>query len=149
MKNNVVEIVLLCALTVATNSYAYEIGNHASMSEVALRKSRLEPQNAPNKLAKLGLRQLLLDSTHQLFPRVDLPNAAPRKDCYGYRVENPTEPEANWVFIKEEAAAEPPELNDSAPENKSKYTLIDLIRLGACYENNNEANVFVQLGDRS
>jgi hypothetical protein len=118
---------------------AYEIGNHASMSQEALEKSKLNTDiGFSGKLSRLGLKQLALFDTKQLFPRVDLPNAAPRKDCYGFRVVNPTEPEANWVYSKEESAAEPPELNDAAPANKAKYTLIDLIRLGACYEDNNE-----------
>jgi hypothetical protein len=134
--NNVSLPTVLCIAAFAPSiSFGYEIGNHASMSEQALRKSVLVTD--VDKLRRLGLKALLPDNTRQLFPRNPL--GTPEKQCYGYVVDNPLDPKASWTFRKDEpSAVEPFDLLGSTSTGNNGYTLIDLIRYGSCYEDSED-----------
>ena len=62
---------------------AYEINNHATMADTALRKSVTQTDGgSAGKLFRLGLKQLALDNTKQRLPRSV--EGVPERECYGF-----------------------------------------------------------------
>jgi hypothetical protein len=121
------------------NAFAYEINNHADMTERAALISKLNDQNADGKLRRLGLSPRDLGSEKQKFLIEDtLPQI---RYCYGeylpgqpareydkpanagQRIQDPSIPQPLW--------------NDGTL-GSTQLTIAQLFRYGACYEDAEE-----------
>jgi hypothetical protein len=118
----------ICAWALIWNgaAFAYEIPNHADMSQTSAEKSVLEA-NGGEKLARLGLRKLRLIDNTQSFPVASgLPQIplcfGVSRDTSGAMVANPN--------------TQPPWNTDAG---RTVLSIANLIRYGACYEDNEGA----------
>lgn len=129
---------IVAAFAAVNVAFAYEINNHADMSEIAVAKSLLNTDNAPNgKLFRLGLAQRALDSDKQNFP-LDT-SLLPIPSCFGsnrpakWKVTIPVG-DSNFPATQQDGTQTQP--NWSNP----KLTLAQMIRYGACFEDSDEPN---------
>jgi hypothetical protein len=78
-------VLVLIAGSFLASSQAYEINNHADMSQVAATKSVLNDQTISGKLAKLGLRPINIASDRQTFPLAtpQIGGGTPLERCFG------------------------------------------------------------------
>jgi hypothetical protein len=105
------------ALFACVNGYAYETPNHADMTSNALDISVIRTDaSAQGKLFRLGLKQVLPRAANQVFPRNAISGEIPV--CYEQRTN---------------AGGQ---LQTVAPLSPTKYTLTELLRHGACFEDN-------------
>jgi hypothetical protein len=114
--------ILLCfAAILCETAHAYEVSNHSDISVAAFSISKLRDTTANGKLFRLGLRSLDLESDRQFFPRATGTALAPDAvNC--------------WPLGSDNKRAIPADFN--------KLTLAQLIRYGACYEDNVENGAF-------
>jgi hypothetical protein len=109
-------------------AYAYEINNHADMSQTAALKSTL---NNAAKLNKLGLRGLPLIDSRQRLSLAPISGALPEiRYCFGEFLPGST------ARVYEASAAG--RLQDPTIEQPDwagrRFTIAQLIRYGACFE---------------
>ncbi len=95
---------------------AYEIQNHADITQAALRLSTLNDVTSNGKLVRLGLKPVALIDAKQVFPRS--PSSGEITACY------------------EQRAIAGGTVQTVVPLSPSKYTLTELMRHGACFEDN-------------
>jgi hypothetical protein len=137
MKNSLMPCAIYAAfLGHVTTAYAYEINNHADMSQVAAQRSSLgTTAGASSKLKQLGLKDRDLFNQSQLFP-LDTPpigSGTALQECYGqYK-------DANGNLAQDGFSAQP--TWGSAASGRTNMTIAQLIRFGACYEDATEPNV--------
>jgi hypothetical protein len=138
-------IFLVATFFMFGQSQAYEINNHADMSQTAIVRSILGQEIGPNrKLFRLGLRAVDLDNTKQTFPLdADL---GPIPYCFGS-----SKPEPWRVTMRdagEFAAVTARPAQDASVAQPgwmavggAKLTIAQMIRYGACYEDEEEPNI--------
>jgi hypothetical protein len=118
-----------------SSASAYEINNHADMSDVAASISAINDTTKNGKLFRLGLKPFLLSAPQQLFP-LDTPpigSGTALEECYGqYK-------DANGNLAQDGFSAQP--TWGSAASGRTNMTIAQLIRFGACYEDATEPNV--------
>jgi hypothetical protein len=122
----------------ASQGQAYEINNHADMSQRALEISTLNDLSANGKLFKIGLKSLPVADTRQTFPlSVGL---GPIPYCFGstrpadWKVTIPLG-DSNFPTAQQDASVTQPPWEASGG---SKLTIAQMIRYGACYEDEEE-----------
>ena len=106
--------------------FAYEINNHADISDTSVRRSVLGQEVGPaRKLFRIGLRPFDLDDTNQTFPlTLGLPEM---RKCFGELDNGSQEPgtsQPGW----------------SASAGRTNLQIVQLFRYGACYEDNVDAS---------
>lgn len=143
----------LLALTHSAASNAYEINNHADMSQEAILRSVLQLSDGQpereTKLFKLGLKAFLTTAEEQSFPLKQIhpfgPALGPIPYCFGS-----TRPFPDWKVtvpygdpnyptgqkVGEDVLQPFPPGATTLP----KLTLAQMIRYGACYEDEEEPN---------
>jgi hypothetical protein len=115
-------VIIIVALALASRSHAYEINNHADMSQVAAEKSTLQAQTN-EKLVKLGLKRRDITSPTQTFP---LAQELPRnRFCFGETV--------NADGSVTDPAVAQPRWNGGVA-GRHEMTIAELFRYGACHE---------------
>jgi len=116
---------------------AYEINNHADMSETSAALSALNDARTDGKLFRLGLKPLLLTNTKQTFP-LDT-SLLPIPYCFGsdrpakWKVTIPVG-DSNFPTGQRDGTQTQPDW--SSP----KLTLAQMIRYGACFEDADDPN---------
>jgi hypothetical protein len=115
-------IQILCCLAASAQgcAFAYEVNNHAAISEEAIKRSILNTDTGTTgKLFRLGLKDIpIQDDPRQTFPRV--PNS----------VLDPTLKALCWQGDR------PGVVN--APADGAALTLVQLMQLGACFEDSTD-----------
>jgi hypothetical protein len=116
-------------------SFAYEINNHADMSQVAAEISVLQ-KDANSKLRRLGLRKIDIADPRQTFPLgTDPANASrplgPIPYCFGSVRPEPFSVTTNQGLpVQDRAAAK----DNWLAAGGTSMTIAQLFRYGACYE---------------
>jgi hypothetical protein len=127
----------------STCAPAYEINNHADMSQEAANLSKLNDLTNNSKLAKLGLKILPINSSAQTFPLPQDPARGkplgPIPYCFG------SEPPRPFRVTIDNPLLFPPQQQGNgtnqpawAAEGGARLTIAELIRYGACYEDEEE-----------
>jgi hypothetical protein len=117
MKTTFLSIIVPIAIAFPSQINAYEVMNHAAMSEAAIQLSSLKDPAPDGKLFRLGLKRLSLYSQLQVFPR------AANTSLTG------TDAQTCWPV---DALAG----GRAIPLDFNKLSIIQMIRYGACYEDN-------------
>jgi hypothetical protein len=107
-------VVLACA----QSTWSYEVNNHSAMSREALLKTTLAIDKGSNgKLFRLGLRQLEVNASTQVFPRPPgaVLNTPLRDLCW-----------------------QTPGGGNEAPSDSADLTLEQLVRFGSCFEDSTD-----------
>jgi hypothetical protein len=78
-------VISFFGLTFCNHSIAYEINNHADMSQIAAGRSVLNDTSTNGKLFRLGLKPFLLGAPEQTFPILysRIAASAPLETCFG------------------------------------------------------------------
>ena len=139
--NRVLQTAIVISLSGGTWLNAYEINNHADMSQTAVEKSVLTivdgTPERDQKLFKLGLKTLDITDSKQTFP-LDT-SLLPIPYCFGsnrpakWKVTIPVG-DSNFPAGQQDGTQTQP--NWSNP----KLTLAQMIRYGACFEDSDEPN---------
>jgi hypothetical protein len=139
MKNTLISASLFAALVIPTVC-AYEINNHADMSQFALQKSVLTQDfSASGKLFRLGLKQIDPTLSGQSFPlSAGLPII---RYCFGEYLPGQPAREydrpANAAQRVQDGGVTQPNWDGSGAGGES-LTIAQMIRYGACYEDAEE-----------
>ena len=134
MMVRIVSFVLAFSMFIDAN--AYEINNHADMTEIAALKSSLTTSNGANgKLFRLGLRPFAIDRTEQTFPLdTNLP-AIPY--CFGSYLPGSTARQYDQAVAAGQTVTQDPGTKQptwGANGTETKLTIADFFRYGACFE---------------
>ncbi len=116
-----------CTISLVAALAAYEIPNHADMSQAARELSVFKDGVSSDKLFKLGLRKLPLGDTRQSFP---LASGLPQIPvCFG------VSRDASGAMVAN-SNTQPPW---NADAGRTQLSIVNLLRYGACYEDNEGA----------
>ncbi len=127
-------LVILAACVACASPLAYEINNHADMSETSADRSLLSVDigdGSNGKLFRLGLKQIPLSDSKQTFPLgADL---GPIPYCYGSERPDPWKVTTTAIPAQQagETVVQPNWVGGS-------LTIAQMIRYGACYEDEEE-----------
>ena len=131
-------------------AWAYEINNHADMSQVAAFKSVLNIDNSANgKLFRLGLAQRAIDSNRQTFPLLtpQISAATPLERCFGQyqrlvidALGRPILDAQGREQIEtlQDSFATQPAWSNAEKSGTTPMTIAQAIRFGACWEDSEE-----------
>jgi hypothetical protein len=136
----------------ASQALAYEINNHADMSQRSLEISTLNDSSPNGKLSRIGLKSLPLVDTKQSFPLSADPASSralgPIPYCFGSISPRESDPAGKWrVSVPLGDPYFPGQQNPNDEQLKqpnwisgegSQLTIAQLIRYGACYEDEEE-----------
>lgn len=135
MKICIAAFALLVSATLTTVS-AYEINNHADMSEEAILRSVVNDNSPNGKLFRLGLKPFLLTATPGATAQS---NALPLKAglgpipyCFG-SVSPGHGIVTTWATVPQAPGERP-----NQPDWVAGLSIADMIRYGACYEDETE-----------
>jgi hypothetical protein len=113
---------------------AYEINNHADMSEVAVFISAVNDTSKNGKLSRLGLKPFLLTAPDQRFP-LDA-SLGPIPYCFGSERPEPFKVTTSTI------PGQQPNSGSAQPNwtaaGGTQLTIAEFIRYGACYEDEEE-----------
>ncbi len=124
---------ILIALAFLFNSAtAYEINNHADMSETAVSMSQLADARPTGTLFRLGLKPLQLGDEKQPFPLEA--GLGPIPYCFGSISPGPGIL-TTWATLPQKPGERP-----NQPDWVAGLGIADMIRYGACYEDATEVS---------
>ena len=124
-------VIFVCAIS---HSFAYEINNHADMSDTSAKRSSLADNSPSGKLFRLGLKPKDLDSDKQTFPLSA--GLGPIPYCYGSERPVPWKVTTSAVPAQQQGngVTQPNWLTVGGPQ----LTIAQMIRYGACFEDEEE-----------
>jgi len=144
---------LSLSLTLSFTASAYEINNHADMSQAAIELSALNDTGLGGKLARLGLRNLPLRDPAQAFPLKQIdpfgPVLGPIPYCFGSERPGNGGP---WQWKVTIAYGDPlyPATQKAGEDVQQPFpsgttilpelSIAQMMRYGACYEDEEEPN---------
>lgn len=140
-KRNAVATFFIATALFVSRVGAYEINNHADMSQTSAERSTLSV-NGNEKLFKIGLKRLDIADPKQTFP-LD-PSLPQIPYCFKSYLPGGTIREydaATSGRIQEPGTSQPGWVANPTLANPSKLTIAELFRYGACYEDSEEPNV--------
>jgi hypothetical protein len=139
-------------------SRAYEINNHADMSEVAALRSSLQVRNgravSDEKLFKLGLKPFNINNSAQTFPlpTPQIGGGTPLERCFGQYERLVVDAQGRPILdaqgrqqveTLQDSFATQPGWSNPQKSGTTPMTIAQAIRFGACWEDAEEPDAHI------